>query len=280
MDARCLFLIPLVLPLFAGGDPGRELLEELDAIFHEAYASAREEALARQGPVAVVAGDRIRLYRDLKVVAEAVIRPPRYHHLKALSHVPLAVRLTGLPLAGRPLDAKGAAALRRIRSRLAALPREPILDASLGFLDGVLGRGALSREELDAFCGSLRGPLEAAMGEAAVLELEGLDAAVKAWGPKPPGDLRVVIMGSHMAREGEITWQFFARLLGESREGHRIVYAEEKADPGEALALLAAHAVDGDLGSAFFREASRMHRDLLGDAARAWLDVHPPHPGP
>ncbi len=276
MDLRWLFLFPLALPLAGGGDPHRELLEELNGLFHETYASAREAALARQGPVAVVWGDRLLLYRDRQVAAEAVIRPPRYHHLKAVSHVPLAVRLAALPLAGAPLDPARAAPLRKLRGRLAELPREPMLDASLGFLDRILARGAFSRQEVDAFSASLRLPLEEAMGEAAVLELEGLDAAVRAWGPQPPPGLRVVILGSHMAREGEITWQYFARLLGETREGDRIVYAEEKAGPGEALTLLAAHTVDGDLGRAFFGDPDRMHRDLLGDAARAWLDSHRP----
>ena len=38
-----------------------------------------------------------------------------------------------------------------------------------------------------------------------------------------------------------------------------------------ALELLAAHLIDGAAGVAFFGEYMRMHRDLLADAARAYI---------
>jgi hypothetical protein len=38
-----------------------------------------------------------------------------------------------------------------------------------------------------------------------------------------------------------------------------------------ALELLATHGVDRGLGAAFFGDPARMHRDLLADAAMAWV---------
>jgi hypothetical protein len=43
----------------------------------------------------------------------------------------------------------------------------------------------------------------------------------------------------------------------------------------DALSLLATHVVDEAAGEAFFGDPMRMHRDLLADAARAYLDAHP-----
>jgi len=88
--------------------------------------------------------------------------------------------------------------------------------------------------------------------------------------------LRVVIIGSHMAREGEVAEQYFLRLLGEAGEGDRVVYAEGLWQPRDALDLLATHRVDLGAGAAFFGEPMRMHRDILGDGARRWLDAHVP----
>jgi hypothetical protein len=43
----------------------------------------------------------------------------------------------------------------------------------------------------------------------------------------------------------------------------------------DALNLLAPHVVDESADEAFFGDPMRMHRDLLADAAKAYLDAHP-----
>jgi hypothetical protein len=79
-----------------------------------------------------------------------------------------------------------------------------------------------------------------------------------------------------MARDGEVTLQYFRRLLGEPGEGGRVVYAEGLWQPRDALDLLATHEVDGAAGAAFFGDPLRMHRDILADGAAMWLDGHMP----
>jgi hypothetical protein len=44
-------------------------------------------------------------------------------------------------------------------------------------------------------------------------------------------------------------------------------------DEGKALDLLGTHLVDTGIGEAFFADPRRMHRDLLSDAAGAYLDT-------
>ena len=84
----------------------------------------------------------------------------------------------------------------------------------------------------------------------------------------------MVLIGSHMAREGEVAWQYFSRLLGQALEGDRIIYAEGRWEVKDALDLLATHGLDRRLGAAFFGDPGRMHRDVLADAAKDWLDGH------
>lgn len=42
----------------------------------------------------------------------------------------------------------------------------------------------------------------------------------------------------------------------------------------DALELLAKHIVDQEIGLAFFHDPRRMQRDVLSDAATAWLSKH------
>lgn len=90
--------------------------------------------------------------------------------------------------------------------------------------------------------------------------------------------LHVVMIGPHMPREQECSIQFFERLFGEPEEGKRIIYAKALWNEKDALDLLATHVVDESAGAAFFGDPMRMHRDLLADAAKAYLDAHPPAP--
>ena len=118
--------------------------------------------------------------------------------------------------------------------------------------------------------------------DAAGSQLECLQATVTQWrkilGPENWMRFRVVIIGAHMPREGEVSWQYFSRLLGESTEGGRIVYAESLWSAKDAMELLATHLVDQAAGEAFFNDPLRLHRDLLADATKTWLEAHPLRP--
>lgn len=279
-----LALVQASLGAQAAPDP----LEDVNQAFHTAYASVRAAALERQGPLLMVSGDEILLYRGRAQVARAVIRPARYHLLKAACHVPLVILLTG---AGG-LDPAKRTFLEAFRGKVASFraelernhaPEAPKQEAILGpaarFLDAALAKGSIGAADLEAFAGAVRAPVEANLRAAAAVELEALDRVVRAWKaqlrPGEWGALRVLVIGAHMAREGEVSWQYFSRLLGQDREGDRLVFAEEKWDPEAALALLASHKVDRGLGEALFGDPWRLHQDVMAGAAKIWLDSHP-----
>jgi hypothetical protein len=276
----------LLTPGFSGALPA-DPLTQFNAAFRETYARAKADTLTR-GVVLMVSGDELLLYRDGAQAAQATVRPALYHRLKAVAHVPLALHLllgqgggTREQVLGlRALGAAARAGLERWAFPPALARQEQILDGCLRLMDDRLGPGGLAPGRLEAFASAM-GPLVLANADqAAALELEELHRQVarcrKQLAAGEWAALRVVVIGSHMAREGEVAMQYFQRLLGEAGEGNRIVFAEGLWQPRDALDLLATHRVDLDEGAAFFGEPMRMHRDILADGARKWLDDHLP----
>jgi hypothetical protein len=255
------------------------------------YARARSEALARVGPVIeVYEGDKVVLVRDGRRTEER-FDPPASPNLKAVAHVPLGV-WAALDLAGDdPIPDGRAVELRAYRDAIAAaraslVPGEfppsslerqfRMLDASIAILDAAAKRRVVVRSELDAFARRMAPLMLANAREAARGEIDMLHAIVSRWRTQVStpdwARLHVVIMGVHMARDGELAQQYFIRALGEPGEGRRVVYAEGIFDEAKALDVLATHLIDGRAGTAFFGYDLRMHRDVLADAAREYLD--------
>ena len=81
-----------------------------------------------------------------------------------------------------------------------------------------------------------------------------------------------------MPRTGNLAMQYFSVILGEPYEGRyevegdnrdnsfRLIYGENIFDEESALRLLGTHLIDADIGTYFFNDSQRMHRDLLADA--------------
>jgi hypothetical protein len=264
-------------------------LVDLNQAFREAYAHCRQRLVERSGPVIVVEGDSLVLLHNGKR-SEAKMVPDVYHTLKAVSHVPLAVYVMLVPLADAPLDKECLEGLRAYRRRVVQaelslkdrrlsdeilLRQQEILRAALRFLDFALDKKQVNADELYKFTRDLGSKLLASAADAAHAELDGLDKQVRAWRATLTADewqkLHVVIMGSALPRQGNLATQYFAHLLGEKGEGRRIVYAESIFEESRALNLLGTHLLDTRIGSAFFDDAERLHRDLLSDAAREHL---------
>jgi hypothetical protein len=286
--AVCAALVCMLLaPGFSGAPPAPDPLTQFNAAFRETYARVKADSLTR-GAVLMVSGDELLLYRNGAETARATIRPALYHRFKAVAHVPLALHLllgqgggTREQILGlRALAAAARAGLGTWAPPPALAGQEQILDGCLRLMDERLAPGGLAPGRLDAFAAAM-GPLVLASADwAAALELEALHRQVARYRNDIPAgewaDLRVVVIGAHMARDGEVAMQYFQRLLGEAGEGSRIVYAEGLWQPRDAMDLLATHRVDLGEGAAFFGEPMRMHRDILADGARKWLDGHLP----
>lgn len=270
----------------------------LNEVFHQAYDALRETVLDSLGPVIAQIEDVLILrFRGERL--EGPARTRRYHELKAISHLPLALhvllanqrgtfdegvrgRLTQLrqlaTRVGDSLEARGFTpeALERQRR---------LVEASVAFLDGLLAQGSVAPGALATFTHALTADLLANAEDAARDQIETMHATVEAWKermtPVERTQLRAVVAVSHMSRPGNVAMQYFSIALGESWEGRfdqedlqpgkRVLAAESTLDEGEAFGLLATHALDARVANRFFGEKTRMERDLLADAAERIL---------
>jgi hypothetical protein len=277
-------LLALVLAGCAAARPpappsAPDALAELNRLSRAAYADARRRAIAAAGPVLIVGPARITLL-DGATRQNWELAPARYQDLKAIAHLALGLHalLTGQQVDGErrgELEALRAAAQRagaalegRGLSPAQVERQQRILDASTALIDDVLRRDsvdALPAHERAVAPLLLDDALDAARDEIADLDAAVTEARARL-GDAGFARLHVVIVGAHMAREGEISLQYFEKLLGE-REGLRIVFAEGLWDEEAELQLLGTHLLDASVGEGFFGDARRMHRDLLSDAA-------------
>src|SRR5437763_1505550 len=103
-------------------------------------------------------------------------------------------------------------------------------------------RAPRSSADRTAFARSVGPLLLENAAAAAGSELDALHTQVSAWRRRLTeaewARLRVVVVGAHMARTGEVASQYFARLLGEEAEGNRWIFAESLFQEGQALDLL------------------------------------------
>jgi len=256
--------------------------------FRAAYADAKRRALASSGPTLIVNGDNFALLRDGRRV-EANVAAPIYDPVKTIAHIPLAIYVTLTPGDGaigddslktlgglRELIPPAQASLDSPKLSAATLARQKqIVAVSLAFLDDVAGRRKFARSALLAFIRRMAPLVMENVTEAARAQLDAMHVQVSAWrrdlSPQEWNQLHVLIIGPHMPREDLVVTQYFLRLLDEPREGRRVVYAESLWEEPQALDLLGTHLLDGSVGEAFFGDYMRMHRDLLGDAAKQYL---------
>jgi hypothetical protein len=272
------------------GAPADDALLALNDASRAAYGRAREEALARCGPVVLVEGDDLVLAYGL-YRSTAHITSDTYRTLKSISHIPLAVHALLDSRGGEPLDEKRLYDLRQYRDLVDAAANglgdrgldaeqlkrgKAITEESAALLAGVIEARRVEGKQLDEYRRRMRPLLQASAAEAARAQIDVLHRQMKAWKGRLTdaewGRVQVVVMGTQLPRKDNLAVQYFARLLGEAGEGGRVVYAEALFEESRALDLLGTRLVDTRIGTAFFGEASRMHRDLLGDAAREYLD--------
>jgi hypothetical protein len=268
--------------------PSPHALTELNDAFRAAYTEAKSRVLRSNGPTLIVSGDHFSLLRGGRR-EDANVAVPIYDPVKTMAHIPLAIYVTLTPGEGavdgnrlktlaklRELIPPAARALDALKLPVDTLARQKeIVAGSLTFLDEVAGKHQFERSKLLAFTHGMAPLVMQNVAEATRAQLDATHAQVSAWRRELSAEewsrLHVLITGPHMPREDLVVTQYFLRLLHEPREGRRVVYAESLWEESQAMDLLGTHLLDGSVGEAFFDDYLRMHRDLLGDAAREYL---------
>lgn len=271
-------------------------LSPLNAAFRSAYAGLRTQIIKETSPVIVHLGDKMVLLKN-GVRTEAPGLTSRYHELKSVAHVPLALYVMLVTGAGSKLDDPQLNHLQEYRA-LVVKGRDSIegrgfrpdqrdrqlrmFDRSLRLIDATLQNGLVTKVDLLRFTQSQRKDILANAYEAAEDQIDTMNRQVKAWlatmTPEERKRLRVAVSSVHMARVGNLPMQYFSATLNEPFEGRfeeeeihdsdfRLIFTESVFDEREILKGLATHIVDAEVGISFFADGQRMHRDLLADAA-------------
>ena len=233
------------------GQDKNDPLVELNSRFRAAYADARKELLAKQGPVIIADGDSVILLRDgrrteVDVTAMANI-------VKPIGHTPLAIHVLLASAGEAELTPERLSALRGIRELIdpatksladRGLPEDiqsvqkQILGKSAKFLDGVLAKKKVTSEARLAFTRKLGPLLQISAAYAASTQLDAMHKQIMAWRAEMTAaqwrQLRVLIPGSGPPRKDNLRTQYFSRLLEEKGEGERIIYAEALFDESRA----------------------------------------------
>jgi hypothetical protein len=251
-------------------------LDDVNDAFHASYDAARREAEGAV-PILVVAGDELVRFRGDERCAFP-IGPKRYHAIKCVAHAPPAV----YALLERPLG-EVAPRLTSLRDALASVSDDDrdaacVIEGTIAFIDDAL---AGKKPSLDAFARTM-GPLLLKLTETATrLQLDALhESTVRALSDLSAAErdaLRVVVTGEHQARSRSLAMQYFRRRLMEPAGAeHRVLYGEAITNEDEARALVGKNRLDRRIAHAFFGEAARLQRDILGDAAAAEIERFEP----
>lgn len=270
-------------------------LTPMNNAFRVAYANLRSRILAETSPVIVHAGDKLILFRN-GVQTDVATFTPRYHELKSVAHVPLALYVMLVHDAGSKLTSEQLTQLHDYRALVAA-GRDSIagrnfaseqqtrqyrmLDQALALIDATLKDGMVSRPALRQYTKSQAQDVLANAYDAADDQLATMDTQVKAWlaqmTPEERKRVKIAVGSAHMPRIGNIAMQYFSATFNEPYEGRfeteeedkndfRLIYAESLFDEKEILKVLGTHILDEGVSVFFFDDTQRMHRDLMADA--------------
>jgi hypothetical protein len=270
------------------------LLEKLDDRLVQIYEVARAERVAHEQKkgLIVVRDDVMLLFRGDEPVRQFTgLEPPLYNKMKALGHIPLAIfcllhavndgplsrSLKGRLVSYRALlDSAGVALDVSEEVAAGTLPRPVAIPAmAMAFLGSVLKSGATSRHALHGFTRGVCDDVDLVLAAAAKAQLQACERMVEEirslLPPKEWAELRVLILGPYMAKQGEIFLQFFSQELNTPVSGDRRLVYFDGDDLKAAYERFCTATLDAEAAQAIFGNRRRLHRDVLADATRDYL---------
>lgn len=281
----------------------RQSLLNANYDFHNDYVKAKKEIIAKANPIMIVGNDNITVFLNGDRKQTKYV-PDNWHTLKEVDHIALAAYVMLVNHCDTNFDSQTIQtlteyrkAVETVRANLNAINwsdpnlkdyisqndllvrQKLIVDSTKTFIDSALTDKQMPTQTLIDFCRRMTPLVMANSDDAEIIELSNLNTEVQNWKNQMSStdwsNLHVVIMGGHMPHDQDRNIQYFSKLLHEEHEGNRWIYLEVCPDEAAALDSLATHLLDRQIGKAFFNNPDRMHRDLLSDSAKKYLDKHP-----
>lgn len=275
-------------------EPASDDLGRLNSRFRQDYADAKNQIREKLGPIIVLNGDSVVLYKGTTRV-EDHITPPLYTLDKTVDHIPLATFVVLTNATGTPFNQETRQKLTDLKESVSKATDElnksmlpglelgrqrEIIDKSVSFIDEALAAGQVSETRLREFTRMIAPLTLKNVDQATAKSLSRVDEIVQKWRKEMTAaewdQLYVVVVSGHMPRMQNSFMQYFQKLLHQKQEGERIVYFEGSAEDKQALDLLVTHILDRRIAVDFYKDPWRMHRDLLSDGAKKYLKKHPP----
>ena len=282
-----LVFFALILPTYAQS-PTPSLFNDLNAAARESYGAARALALKSDQPVFLVT-DTVTLIRG-EDLGSLPYSPPLYHELKSISHLPLGVHSASIGLLESPTKQPWIERLRTLVKNVdiaeadlakasfteaQRVRQQKILSLSRAYIDNVLSRENVDMASITRYSRALAPLLLANAADAANVQIEALDQAVRELSKKlKPGEFEkalAVITGPKTPREGNLQFQYFVYAFGPGSAGSRVLYMESIFDREAALGVLRTVLNDRVASQAFFGDTYRLERDLMADGATVEL---------
>jgi hypothetical protein len=281
--------LAMVMTGAAAPQSNEDMLAALNQSSLDAYRTGRQQLIANPGPVILVGSDLTFIVNGQK--KHAGCTPQLYTTLKSLSHPYIGTVVVLEPFLDDPAAHQDVwrphleAMLRETEAvipHLGELGLDPdsvtrnrfILNRMLDFVNATLAKGSFTRDEITALGHELGPLLLANANVAAKAQIDMMKQVVDNWraevGPDVWSKVLVVVLGPHQPRVDNLQHSFFRYELGD-RARTQLFYAENVFDEESAMKLVGTIEADRGLSIATFDEPLRMQRDLVGDAADAYL---------
>src|SRR4051812_6751064 len=269
-----------------------ERLERLDHRFVEIYEETRAKLVEQQKETAliVIDDDVLLLYRRNHPIQRFLgLKPPIYTKMKTLGHISLAAFCLFCDHKSGRLTAGLLAKITEFRGALESSAEEldtsdevqqgilpkpsPVFAKVIAFLDAVIAKEGASAEEIAAFASSVGEyipPLLAAAARAQ-LDVSVMHIRQQLLSNDQWDELRVLILGPYMARQGQLFLQYFSQLLDTSPQGDRRLVYFDGDDLQGAFDRLGTTMLDSMASHAIFGDRERLHRDVLADETTQYL---------
>lgn len=279
-----------------------ERLERLDHRFVEIYEETRAKLVEQQKEASlIVIDDDVLLFyrRNHPVQRFPGLKPPIYTKMKTLGHIPLAAFCLVCDHTGGRITPGLLAKISEFRGALESsaedldtsdevqqgiLPKpSPVYAKVIAFLDAVIAKEGASGEEIAAFAQSVGQDIPPLLAAAARAQLDACNVLVTQIHQQLLSDdqwdeLRVLILGPYMARQGQLFLQYFSKLLDTSAQGDRRLVYFDGDDLQGAFDRLGTTMLDAMASHAIFGDRETLHRDVLADETTRYLrDVAAKH---
>jgi hypothetical protein len=227
------------------------------------------------------------------------LKPPIYTKMKTLGHIPLAAFCLFCDHMGGRLATGSLAKISEFRGALEScaedldtsdevqqgiLPKpSPVYAKVIAFLDAVIAKEGASGEEIGAFAQSVGEDIPPLLAAAARAQLDACNVLVthirqQLLSNDQWDEVRVLILGPYMARQGQLFLQYFSQLLNTSPQGDRRLVYFDGDDLQGAFDRLGTTMLDAMASHAIFGDRERLHRDVLADETTRYLrDVAAKH---